>query len=1121
MLTFSDIYKNYQPNKKFNMHPGYFLRITALIILSIVCETAAASWQDSLLRFVQPLIGTAASTTVASAIHGKGTEQYANTIPAVGVPFGMTQWTPQTRTSEQKCRPPYQYKDSLLSGFRGTHWLSGSCTQDYGSFTVMPVTGRLRLNVSDYATPFSHDEEYAAPHYYSVKLNEYNLLAEITALARSSVMRFTMEKDDSLHLLVTPNSDQGRGFVKINRSKNQVEGYNPAHRIYQGWGKPAGFSGYFVVKAEIVPVNAGTFSGGNSILADSLVQQAGIGAYFSWKLPKGTKVIIRIGTSFTSIREAEKNLQAEISGRDFEAVKSQSAAIWEKALRKIEVTNAGDRSLDIFYTALYHTMQQPRLFSDASGTYPAFSRQYETARLSEGNYYDDFSMWDIYRTMLPLYEIIDPALISDFVRSMILKGQQGGWLPIFPCWNSYTSAMIGDHVTPFIASAYLKGIRGYDVKAAYALMRRNAFETPDTAEYSDGKGRRALKSYLQYGYVPLEDGVPDAFHKKEQVSRTLEYAYDDHALSLVAKALGKKEDYRRLAASALNYRHVFDTGVGFVRGRYANGSWYTPFDPDKRAPYITEGTPRQYTWYVPHNIEDLIRLKGGKKAFESALDDVFRMKEYWHGNEPGHQVPFLYNYTESPWKTQREVRNILASEYTSGPGGLSGNDDAGQMSAWYVMAAIGLYPVSPVSGQYALCSPLFDTVTLRLKDDREFRIVTQKETTSSMYISSITLNQQPHSGYQADYSTIMKGGTMEIRLADRPSTALPVSPRKKDIRKLMEKVADWQIKEWETEEKKQRMNHWVNATGLTGLLALADISKSKKYIRYVRTTSEAMNWQPGPQRFFADDYCIGQVYAQLYAIYKKPEMIAPWRALADSILNKPNNESLEWKDGSIRHREWSWCDALYMGPPALSYLASATGNPAYLDLASRLWWKTTDYLYAPEEQLFFRDSRYFAQREKNGKEVFWSRGNGWVIAGLVRVLENMPPDHPDRARFIKLFHEMSEKLARIQQPDGSWHASLLDPDSYDIKETSGTGFFCYALLWGMNHGLLDKKTYGPVAKNAWSAMVSSVTPDGKPGYVQPIGAAPNKVNAESTEAYGTGALLLAGAQMYRFLENAD
>jgi rhamnogalacturonyl hydrolase YesR len=681
--------------------------------------------------------------------------------------------------------------------------------------------------------------------------------------------------------------------------------------------------------------------------------------------------------------------------------------------------------------------------------------------------------------------------------------------------------MIGDHVTPFIASAYLKGIRGYDVQEAYRLMRQNAFELPAAGAYADGKGRRALTSYLQYGYIPVEDSVPDAFHKKEQVSRTLEYAFDDHALSLVAKALGKEEDHQRLAASALNYRNVFDTSVGYVRGRYANGNWHSPFEADKRAFYITEGTPRQYTWYIPHQVEDLIRLKGGPAKFEAALDDMFRLKEYWHGNEPGHQVPFLYNYTASPWKTQREVRNILTTEYTSGPGGLSGNDDAGQMSAWYVMAAIGLYPVNPVSGQYALSSPLFDTVTIRLQNKRVFRIFTQKETPASAYITAISLNKKPHAAYEVSYATLMKGGSMDIRLAERPSTAVPVSLRKKDILQLMEKVADWQINDWEHGAKKQRMNHWVNATGLTGLVALSDISKKRKYIQYLKRTSEAMEWQPGPQRLFADDYCIGQVYARLYMKYRNKEMIAPWQALADSILARPNNESLEWKDGSIRHREWSWCDALYMGPTALAYLATATGQPKYLDLASRLWWKTTDYLYDPAEQLFFRDSRYFAQREKNGEKVFWSRGNGWVIAGLVRVLENMPASHPDRERFIRLFREMSEKLAAIQQPDGSWHASLLDPESYNIKETSGTGFFCYALLWGMNHGLLDKATYWPVAKNAWSALASSVTPDGKPGYVQPIGAAPNKVNAESTEAYGTGAILLAGEQLYRFVQHTD
>jgi predicted alpha-1,2-mannosidase len=354
---------------------------------------------------------------------------------------------------------------------------------------------------------------------------------------------------------------------------------------------------------------------------------------------------------------------------------------------------------------------------------------------------------------------------------MILKGRQGEWLPIFPCWNSYTAAMIGDHVTAFIASAYNKGIRNYDVNAAYALMRKNAFETAaGFEEYKNGMGRRALPSYLKYGFIPMEDSVQEAFHKKEQVSRTLEYAYDDYALSVVAKGLRKADDYKKLRQRSLNYKNVLDTSVGMVRGRYAGGNWFEPFHADKREPYITEGTPRQYTFYVPHDVPGLARLMGGTKALEIALDSLFAKNEYWHGNEPGHQVPFMYNYTASPWKTQRAVRKILSEEYSDGPGGLSGNDDAGQMSAWYIFAAMGFYPLNPVSGEYLLCSPLFDKVTIQLPGKKKFEIITHKTAKEATYISKVMWNGKGYNKNFITYKMMMPGGKLEIWLADKPAS---------------------------------------------------------------------------------------------------------------------------------------------------------------------------------------------------------------------------------------------------------------------------------------------------------------------------------------------------------------
>jgi predicted alpha-1,2-mannosidase len=343
-------------------------------------------------------------------------------------------------------------------------------------------------------------------------------------------------------------------------------------------------------------------------------------------------------------------------------------------------------------------------------------------------------------------------------------------MPIFPCWNSYTAAMIGDHTASVIASAYRKGIRNYDINEAYRLLRQNAFTSPaNYQDYIDGKGRRALQSYLKHGYIPMEDSVQEAFHKKEQVSRTLEYAYDDYAVAQIAKGLGKTADYNALMKRAGNYANVFDPAVGLVRGRYINKSWATPYNPDKKESFITEGTPRQYTFYVPQDVPGLVKLMGGRAKLEASLDSLFLKNEYWHGNEPGHQIPFMYNYTNAAWKTQEKVQQILSEEYSDGPGGLSGNDDSGQMSAWYIFAAMGFYPVNPVSGNYEISSSVFDRVTIKVAENKTFKITMHKSTEGVKYISAIKLNGKPYVKTYLQYADIMKGGTLEVYLTSRPS----------------------------------------------------------------------------------------------------------------------------------------------------------------------------------------------------------------------------------------------------------------------------------------------------------------------------------------------------------------
>jgi rhamnogalacturonyl hydrolase YesR len=348
--------------------------------------------------------------------------------------------------------------------------------------------------------------------------------------------------------------------------------------------------------------------------------------------------------------------------------------------------------------------------------------------------------------------------------------------------------------------------------------------------------------------------------------------------------------------------------------------------------------------------------------------------------------------------------------------------------------------------------------------------------------------------------------------------AEPPVPMPAQVTATMRRVADWQIGSWQKDGFKKPKTNWTYCPAYAGILELGEQTGDARYVDFVRGVGRDLEWKTGTRRYFADDYCVGQVWAELYLRDRDPAQLAQVRQLADEIAARPHDESLSLANKGIMDREWAWADAMFMGPPMLAYLSTATGNRAYLDLASRLWWKTADFLYDREDHLYFRDEKYMTLKEKNGAKVFWSRGNGWVMAGLVRVLSNMPADHPDRARFLGLYRDMAARVVALQQPDGSWHTSLLDPGSYPDKETSGTGFYTYAILWGLNNGVLDRATYWPVVARAWTVLAGAVQPDGKLGYVQPVGAAPERVDADSTETYGPGAFLLAGTQLVRYLQ---
>ena len=341
--------------------------------------------------------------------------------------------------------------------------------------------------------------------------------------------------------------------------------------------------------------------------------------------------------------------------------------------------------------------------------------------------------------------------------------------------------------------------------------------------------------------------------------------------------------------------------------------------------------------------------------------------------------------------------------------------------------------------------------------------------------------------------------------------------KKDSILKQMKLVASWQIKEFDAGNVKIPKTNWENGALYAGVMALVKVNNDGLYTGFLRGIGESNRWDMGKNRLFADDYCVAQMYTQLYMKYKEPKMIAKWVALADTIVGHQFNEPLKVAP-NINLREWAWCDALFMGPPALAYLSTAKKDLKYLKKADSLWWKTSAYLYDKTVHLYYRDSRFFDSKEKNGKPVFWSRGNGWVMGGLVRMMDNMPKNFPSRKKYESQFMEMAEKVAALQQADGSWHASLLDPETYTEKETSGTGFFCYAMTWGVRNGLLPKDKYMPVIEKAWIALTSAVHPDGKLGYVQKVGDQPGTAGYESTNVYGVGAFLLAGSELYQLIK---
>lgn len=738
--------------------------------LLCLCLSACSIPHSQPIAKLTPYVDTRIGTGLNEESLADGDAQYGQTIPAVLEPNGMNFWTPQTEDTEKKSVAPYYYYRHKIQGFRNSHWIVGGCTQDYGSMTLMPLLDTLKCQPAERASHFSHDTEVALPYYYKVSLDDYHINAEMTGTSRTAIFRFTYHQAGTAYVVINPNSDENEGTIYYDSVRHEICGINPVHRIYQGWGEYAGFNGYFTATFSKKASNYGTFAK-DTVFEHSLhiEHQPNIGAYVSFPVESGEEILVKVASSFCSIDGARHNMEAENPSWDFDEKRNRLEQIWEERLNAIQIETEDKLAKNKFYTSLYHASFLPHALNDADGSYPSFAGGKEI-RHSEGTYYDDFSMWDTYRALHPLLSILYPTQTGEMIQSLINKYEEGGWLPIFPCWNSYTSEMIGDHCASLISDAYLKGIRNFDVEKAYQALRKNAFEQPATyQEYKDGKGRRALDSYNKYGYIPLEDSVKEAFHTGEQVSRTLEYAYDDYVLSLFAEQLGYKDDAAILKKRSTSYKNVIDPTTGYAQGRFADGHFLQEPNAFEFCNFITEGYPCHYTWYVPHDVYGLMDCMGGRKNFELKLDSMFTQHYYWHGNEPCHQVAFLYNYIGKPWKTQNMVRDILDTEYRFSPDGLSGNDDAGQMSAWYIFSSIGFYPVCPGTPYYILASPSFPKATIRLESGKVFTIIARHASPNNRYIQSATLNGKSYTKNYISHFDIANGGVMEFDMGSQPN----------------------------------------------------------------------------------------------------------------------------------------------------------------------------------------------------------------------------------------------------------------------------------------------------------------------------------------------------------------
>ncbi len=730
-----------------------FFVITIWVVVLSGCRSRVGtnSKDNSPCRYVNPFIGTGS--------HG-------HTYPGATMPFGMVKLSPDTRLDGWDGCSGYHYSDSIIYGFSHTH-LSGTGVSDYGDILFMPTTGRVMLDngrksySSGYCSSFRHSNEIAEPGYYSVLLDKYGVKAELTVTNRVGFHRYVFPGTGKANIIIDLQHRDPVVDAAIRRvSSSELEGYRKA----TNWALD---KQWFFVARFSKPFNVFGLALNDSLIADSNeLNGKNVKAFVQFAAGPDEPVMVKVGISAVSIENARMNLDAELPGWDFEQTREQAYMEWDKELSKILVEGGTHDQKVNFYTALYHCFVTPDLFMDVDGSFRGMDRQTHFANGFTN--YTVFSLWDTYRALHPLFTIVQRGRTLDFVKTLVEKYKQNGELPMWELAANDTRCMIGYHAVSVIADAYLKGIRDFNAEEALEAMVNTA-----------NSDKRGLSYYKKLGYVP--------FNKSSQsVSKTLEFAYNDWCIAQMAEALGNHEVSNRFAQRAQFYKNLYDTSTHFMRGRDTERAWRTPFDPQAVNYDYTEANAFQYL-YVPHDVDGLIKLSGGDDRFVAWLDSLFatNMKQelsddsdisgmigqYAHGNEPSHHFAYLYSYAGAPWKTQQAVRKILHELYQASPSGLCGNEDCGQMSAWYVLSAMGFYPVCPGQDLYTLGSPIFDRVTLTLENGRAFTISTSNNSGTNKYIQSARLNGEAYSKVYITNSMLMAGGELNLEMGESPNTS--------------------------------------------------------------------------------------------------------------------------------------------------------------------------------------------------------------------------------------------------------------------------------------------------------------------------------------------------------------